>query len=278
LHADAFFAVSAAILGLCIGSFLNVVAWRAPLGQSVVAPPSACPACGRRIRWYENIPILSWIILGARCAGCRERISVRYPLGELATGLCFLAAALHSGPTAGFIREAVFLSLLILTVQTDLTHWLVLDEASIGGTVAGLILSLTPGGIGMVRSAATAAGAFLLFLAIRLVSLLVLRRRPDYVLPPEGMEDEEGFDGGMGWGDIKLAACIGAFLGPRPTAVAVFIAFVAGAAVGLFLMALGRHERRRPIPFGPFLALGGAIALFAGDSIASAYLSIAGLL
>jgi len=278
LHADAFFAVSAAILGLCIGSFLNVVAWRAPLGQSVVAPPSACPACGRRIRWYENIPILSWIILGARCAGCRERISVRYPLGELATGLCFLAAALHSGPTAGFIREAVFLSLLILTVQTDLTHWLVLDEASIGGTVAGLILSLTPGGIGMVRSVATAAGAFLLFLAIRLVSLLVLRRRPDYVLPPEGMEDEEGFDGGMGWGDIKLAACIGAFLGPRPTAVAVFIAFVAGAAVGLFLMALGRHERRRPIPFGPFLALGGAIALFAGDPIASAYLSIAGLL
>lgn len=278
MHPDVFFALSAFVLGLCVGSFLNVAAWRAPRGESVVAPPSSCPSCGRRIRWYENIPVLSWILLGARCAGCRGRISVRYPLGELAAGLAFAAAALHSGSAFGFAREAVFLCLLILTVQTDLAHWLVLDEASIGGTAAGLLLSLAPGGIGIVRSAATAAGAFVLFLAIRLGSRLILRGKPSYVLPPEGMEEEEGFDGGMGWGDVKLAACIGAFLGPWPAVVAFFTAFVTGAVAGIAMIAAGSHQRRRPIPFGPFLALGSAVGLFAGDAIAGAYLSLSGLL
>ncbi len=271
------FVVAAAVLGLCIGSFLNVVAWRIPLGQSVVAPPSACPSCGRRIRWYENIPVLSWILLGAKCAGCRTRISVRYPLGELAAGLAFAAAALHSGPTFEFAREAVFLSLLIITVQTDLTQWLVLDEVSIGGTGAGLLMSLLPGGIGIVRSAAASTAAFAVFLAIRQGSILFLRKRPSYVIPPEGFGEDEGFDGGMGWGDVKLAACIGAFLGPWPTAVALFTAFVTGAVAGLGMMAAGRHEKRRPIPFGPFLALGSVVALFAGERIIAAYLSLSGL-
>lgn len=239
----------------------------------MVFPPSSCPSCGRRIGWYDNIPVASWLALGARCRGCRTRISIRYPLGELATGLAFAGAFLHAGPTFSFLREAVFLSLMILTVQTDLEHWLVLDEASLGGTAAGLLFSMLPGGMGIPRAGATAAGAFLLFLLIRLASLLLLGRR-GYTIPPEGFEDEkDGFEGGMGWGDIKLAACIGAFLGPGKALVAFFAAFVTGAAVGILLIAAGRHGRRRPIPFGPFLAAGSAFALFAGDAVVGAYLS-----
>lgn len=276
---DSIFLLFTSILGLCVGSFLNVVAWRTPRGHSIVAPPSACPSCGRRIRWFENIPVLSWILLRARCAGCHGRISIRYPLGELATGLAFAAAALHSGPTFDFVREAVFLSLLIVTVQTDLEYWLVLDEVSIGGAVAGLLFSILPRGMGIVSSAASAAGAFLVFLAIRLASLLILRKKPGYVIPPEGFEDtgeDEGFEGGMGWGDIKLAACLGAFLGPWNTVIALFLAFISGAVVGVSLLISGKHSRRKPIPFGPFLALGAAVAVFAGERIMNGYLSAAG--
>jgi leader peptidase (prepilin peptidase)/N-methyltransferase len=270
------FGTAAFVIGLCVGSFLNVVAWRVPRGRSIVLPPSACPSCGRRIRPFENIPVLSWILLGARCAGCGTRIPVRYPLGELAGGLAFLGAWLHSGPTVGFLHDAAFLSLLIVTVQTDLDRWLVLDEVSIGGTAAGLLLSILPGGTGIAESAAAAAGGFLLFLLIRQASILVLRLKPGYVRVPEGMEDDpEGFDGGMGWGDVKLAACIGAFLGPRAAAVGFFLAFLAGASAGLAMMAAGRHRRGVPIPFGPFMAAGAAAALFAGESIAGAYLGYA---
>lgn len=275
---ETFFAVFATLFGLCIGSFLNVVAWRAPRGESIVSPPSACPSCGRRIAWFDNIPVLSWLFLRARCRGCRCRISIRYPLGELATGLLFLGAAIQDGFSLQFLSDAVFLSLMVVTVQTDLAHWIVLDEVSIGGAFAGIALSLFAGGIRPLESAGAAAGGFLFFLLVRIGSLLLLRRKPDYVIAPEGHEDEkEEFTGGMGWGDIKLAACMGAFLGPGPGAVAFFAAFLSGALIGVLAMILARRDRRVPIPFGPFLALGGALAVFAGREIWAWYLSMTGI-
>jgi leader peptidase (prepilin peptidase)/N-methyltransferase len=273
-----FFEAFAFLFGLCIGSFLNVVAWRAPRGESIVSPPSACPCCGGRIAWFDNVPVLSWLLLGASCRACGCRISFRYPLGELATGLLFLGAALSDGFSLQFLSDAVFLSLLILTVQTDLVHWIVLDEVSLGGAAAGVALSLFRSGLSPLESAGAAAGGFLFFLMIRLMSLLVLRLRPGYVLPPEGHEGEgEEFTGGMGWGDVKLAACMGAFLGPGPTVVAFFVAFLTGAITGVLVTLAGRRSRRVPIPFGPFMALGGAVAVFAGAGIWEAYLSMTGL-
>jgi leader peptidase (prepilin peptidase)/N-methyltransferase len=272
------FAVFALLFGLCIGSFLNVVAWRVPLGKSIVKPVSSCPSCGNPIRWYDNIPVLSWVILGARCRSCRTSISARYPVTEAITGLLFLAAALNRGPELLFMRDAVFLSLMVVTVRTDLDHWLVLDEVSIGGTAAGLLFALVPGGTGILPSAAAALGGFTLFLLIRWVSNLVLNKRPGYTIAPEGYEDEaEEFSGGMGWGDIKLAACIGAFLGPAAAAVAFFLAFLTGAVIGGSLILFRKRSRRIPIPFGPFMALGASISLFAGQDILNWYLGLWGM-
>jgi leader peptidase (prepilin peptidase)/N-methyltransferase len=275
---EALFTVFSLLVGLCTGSFLNVVAWRVPDGKSIVRPGSHCPSCGRPIRWYDNIPVLSWMILRARCRDCGSPISARYPLTEAVTGLLFLAAALLRGPGILFARDAVFLSCLVLTVRTDLDHWLVLDEVSLGGTAAGLLFALAPGGTGIVSSAAAAAGAFLLFLLIRWIAGLFLAGRPGYTIAPEGFEDEaEEFSGGMGWGDIKLAACIGAFLGPAASAVAFFLAFLAGAVIGGSLILFRRRSRRVPIPFGPFMALGAAVSLFCGQGILDWYLGIWGM-
>ncbi len=272
------FAIFAFLFGLCIGSFLNVVAWRVPLGKSIVKPASHCPSCGCPIRWSDNIPVLSWGILRARCRSCRAPISIRYPVTEAVTGLLFLAAALYRGPGILFIRDGLFLSCMVVTVRTDIDHWLVLDEVSIGGTAAGLLFALVPGGRGILPSAAAALGGFVLFLLVRWVSLLVLRKRPGYTIAPEGYEDEaEEFSGGMGWGDIKLAACIGAFLGPAGAAVAFFLSFLTGALVGGSLILLRKRSRRVPIPFGPFMALGASISLFAGNDILNWYLGLWGM-
>lgn len=271
---QAVFALFFLLLGLCVGSFINVVAWRVPAGRSVVRPGSACPACGTPIRWFDNVPVLSFVALGARCRNCRAPISFLYPVVELATGILFLGAALRSGPGLQAAADALLAAIMVLTVRTDLEHWLVLDEASLGGLAAGLAFALAPGGLSLLQSAGAAAGGFVLFLLIRLASLALLRSRPGYVLPPPGHEDEaDEFTGGMGWGDVKLAACTGAFMGPGRTAVAFFVAFVTGAAVGIAMMLAGRHEKRRPMPFGPFMALGALVSMFAGDALLSLYLS-----
>jgi leader peptidase (prepilin peptidase)/N-methyltransferase len=250
------FCVFALLLGLCIGSFLNVVAWRVPLGRSIVRPGSRCPSCGSDIRWHDNIPVLSWLVLRAKCRDCGGRISARYPLTEAVTGLLFLAAALVRGPGFPFARDAVFLSLLIVTVRTDMDH----------------------GGAGIFPAAAAALGGFLLFFLIRLVAGMVLKNRPGYAMAPEGHEHEaEEFSAGMGWGDIKLAACIGAFLGPGPAAVAFFLAFLAGALIGGSLILFRGRNRRVPIPFGPFMALGAAASLFFGGALLNWYLNLWGM-
>jgi leader peptidase (prepilin peptidase)/N-methyltransferase len=262
------------LFGLAVGSFLNVVALRLPEGRSVVRPRSACPHCGARIAWFDNLPLLSYLLLRGSCRACGARISPAYPAGELAVGLLFaLAVAVH-GPTLQLIPDFLLLSGLVLTVQTDLRHWIVLDEVSIGGAVAGFGLSFLPGGVSPLSSALAGGGAFLLFLGIRAASIVVLRRRPGYVQVPDGQEEDESWSGGLGWGDLKLAAMVGAFLGIVPTLVALFIGFLSGALVGGGLILLRGRDRRVPVPFGPFLALGAAVALFWGRPIWEAYMAL----
>lgn len=264
----------ALVLGMITGSFLNVVAWRVPRGESLIHPRSRCTSCGTLIKWYDNIPFLSWFILKGRCRNCGEQFSFRYALVELITGLLFACIVLKFGAGALFFRDAVFVSLLVCVILTDIDHWIILDSVSIGGAIAGIVFSFLPEGIGILRSVSAAAGAFLLFFLIRQISEHILKKKPGYTIAPAGHEDEtDEFQGGMGWGDIKLAAMIGAFLGPSATVVALFIAFLAGALTGIGAIVAGRN-RRIPIPFGPFLALGAAISLFFGHEIWSLYLSI----
>ena len=266
--------IFALLLGMITGSFLNVVAWRIPRGESIIHPRSRCTSCCVLIKWYDNIPVLSWFILRGRCRNCGEHFSFRYALVELITGLLFACVVLKYGAGILFIRDAAFLSLLVCVVLTDIDHWIILDSVSIGGAIAGIVFSILPGGIGILRSVSTAAGALLIFFLIRQLSKQILKKKPGYAIAPEGHEDEaDEFQGGMGWGVIKLAAMIGAFLGPSATAVALFIAFLTGALTGIAAMIAGRNKRI-PIPFGPFLALGASVSLFFGREIWLLYLTI----
>jgi leader peptidase (prepilin peptidase)/N-methyltransferase len=276
LLTDAFtpvFLLFAGLFGLAVGSFLNVVAWRVPLGKSIVRPGSACPSCGTPISPRDNVPVLGWILLRGKCRTCRAPISVLYPVVELSTGLLFLAAGLKTGMSPLFLHHVVFLSLMVLAVRTDLEHFMILDSVSIGGTVAGLGLSFFSGAPGFVPALLAAGGAFLFFLLIRAFSVAYLKSRNVRVEAPKGFEEEEeDFQSGLGWGDVKLAACLGAFLGPGAAVAGLFISFLAGALYGVVVLIRG-GRRAKPIPFGPFMAIGGGTALFFGNWLWNAYSS-----
>lgn len=260
------------LFGAAVGSFLNVVAWRVPRGESILRPGSRCTSCGQPVKWYDNVPVLSWFLLRGRCRSCGAAFSFRYALVELVTGLLFLGVFLRFGQSWLSLQHAVFVSLLVCTILTDIDHWLILDSVSLGGIAAGLLFTLLPGGGRFLPHLITAAAAFCLFLLVRILTIILLRRKPGYTIPPPGYEDEaEEFQGGMGWGDIKLAGMIGAFLGPSHTAVALFLSFLIGALTGTAVIIAGR-SRRVPLPFGPFLALGSILAVFAGDALWRLYL------
>lgn len=270
----AIYLVFSFLFGSSVGSFLNVVAWRVPRGESLVRPSSRCTSCGTPIKWHDNIPVLSWFFLRGRCRSCGAGFSFRYALVELVTGLVFLGILMRFGPSWLSLKYALFSSLLICTVLTDIDHFIVLDSVSLGGTAAGLLITLVPGGSSFLPSLAAAAAAFLVFLLIRAGAAVWLRRKPGYTMAPEGHEDEaDEFQGGMGWGDVKLAGMIGAFLGPSHTVVALFLSFLTGAVAGVIVVLAGRN-RRIPLPFGPFMALGSLIAVFAGGPLWDLYLRI----
>jgi leader peptidase (prepilin peptidase)/N-methyltransferase len=153
--------VYAAVVGLCVGSFLNVCISRWPEGLSVVSPRSRCPVCGYGITWYDNIPVISYLVLRGRCRGCGTRISPIYPIVELAVGLIWLAAAVRYGATLEALRLATFLTLLLGIAATDARHYIIPDEFSIGGLVLGLALSFAPGGISPTDALLGAAAGFL---------------------------------------------------------------------------------------------------------------------
>ena len=270
-------AAVAALFGAVVGSFLNVVILRLPAGESIVFPGSHCPRCGAPIRPWDNIPVFGWLALGGRCRDCREPISPRYPLVEMANALLWAALALRFGPGFQFATFAALCSALLVITLIDVDHWIIPDAITLPGIAVGLAASffLPPRG--------SLAAEFL-------HHRLGLHRLPGF-LASLGFWDSLAAlllggglfylvavvsRGGMGGGDIKLTAMMGAFLGIRDLGVAVFIGLIAGSAVGVGLMIAGRKTRKDAIPFGPFLALGGICAVFWGRSLVEWYLNLRG--
>jgi len=245
----------AAIGGLCLGSFLNVVAYRLPAGVSLVSPPSACPGCGVAIRPYDNVPVLSWLALGGHCRACDTSISPRYPLTEALTGALFAAVVIAKGASRGVWLDLVFVVALVAITRIDLEHRIIPNRIVAPLVVAALVLTvaLTPHLLVQRLIAGGAAGGFLL------VALLAYPK-------------------GMGMGDVKLAAAMGLVLGTS-VVPALFIALISGTVVGAGVMARRgvAKGRKTAIPFGPFLALGAVVAIFAGPAMVHAYLHGVGL-
>jgi len=243
-------AVFAFLGGLLLGSFTTVVAHRVPRGESIVGPRSRCPACGVQIAAYDNVPVFSWLMLRGRARCCGAAISPRYPLTELTLGLLYAATVLVLWGDPGEIALGlVFVTVLLAVTLTDLERRIVPDKILVAGAVLAVAIAAVadPGSLPERALAAAAAGGLLFLVAL-------------------------AYPQGMGLGDVKLAATMGLFLG-RNVAPAIFVALLAGAAVGLAMIALeGAAARKRAIPFAPFLAFGGVVGLLAGDQLVDWYL------
>lgn len=258
----ALLAVIAGVLGLAIGSFLNVVIWRVPRSESLLRPPSSCPACGHQIRWYDNVPLMSWIVLRRRCRDCRAPISARYPAVELLTALSFVAVVLWQRGSAASLALCYLAAVGIALAAIDLEHHRLPDAIvlpSLG--VAALLLAyaeLVPGSDGHPhRLLGALIGAVALFAAY--FALMVV------------------YPAGMGFGDVKLAALLGMYLGWAglgASLVGGFAAFLLGGVVAIVLLLVHRAGRRTAIPFGPYMVVGTWIGLVWGPGLWSAYLGV----
>lgn len=244
-------AVLAFIAGLAMGSFITVVAHRVPRGESIVAPRSRCPACGTQIASYDNVPVISWLLLRGRSRCCGEPISPRYPLAELGLGALYAVTVLVLwDEPAEVALGLVFVTTLVAITLTDLELRLIPNRILLPAAVVGvaIVVVTDPGSLPERAIAAVAAGGLLFAAAL-------------------------AYPRGMGLGDVKLAALMGLFLG-RNVAPAIFVALLTGSLVGLGVIARhGKAARKQAIPFGPFLALGGVVGLLVGDQILDLYLS-----
>jgi leader peptidase (prepilin peptidase)/N-methyltransferase len=239
----------AAALGAIIGSFLNVVIVRLPHGESVVGPRSRCRACGMELSWFDNVPIMSFLALRARCRACQAAISWRYPIVEAVTAVAFLLAAWRSASIRDMLVTWLFLSLLIAVAGIDLEHQIIPDRISVPGIALGFVTSFLGTRTSWLDSllGLLAGGGVLL-------AVIVLSR------------------GGMGGGDMKLGAMIGAFLGLKLTLLTLFGAVLLGGLVAIALLSAGIRGRKDPIPFGPFLATAAAVSTLWGEGLLGWYL------
>jgi len=242
-------AVAVFLVGACIGSFLNVVIHRLPRGESIVSPRSRCPGCGRAIRAWENIPVASFIVLGGKCTGCGGAISWRYPAVELLTATGYTAIFLLDGPGIPLLRDLLFFSLLVPIAFIDIDHRIIPDELSLGGLAAGLLLSFLPG-LPDGEWKRSVAGALLGGGILYATAFLYEKVR--------GAE-------GMGGGDIKLLAMIGAFVGWRGTLATIFFGALLGAAGGILAMRKGGEGLKTAIPFGPYLCVAALLSRYLTD-------------
>lgn len=242
--------VFAFLFGLALGSFLNVCIYRIPLKKSIVRPASSCPVCGTGIRFYDNIPILSYLMLLGRCRRCRARISLRYPLVEMMIGLLSTLLFMQLGPSLKYLSLLLFTGALVGIAFIDLEHKIIPDVISLPGVLAGLGFSFLPSaGISPVDAliGAVGGGGFLFLVG---------------VLFEKGTGRE-----GMGGGDVKLLAMIGAWMGWKALPFIVLLSSLSGAVIGVISLLTAKKDMRSRIPFGPFLALGTLGFLFFGDEI-----------
>jgi leader peptidase (prepilin peptidase)/N-methyltransferase len=246
----AFAAVFAGALGAAVGSFLNVVAYRLPRRESLLHPGSRCPGCGTAIKAYDNVPVLAWLLLRGRCRSCQTPISPRYPLVEALTALLAVTVVVVKHSAVDMALGLTLIAVLVPVALIDLEHRIIPDKLTLPAAIAALAigLALHSSGVAEQLISAAAGGGFLLVFVL-------------------------AYPRGMGMGDVKLAAVLGLFLG-RSVAVAILAAVLLGTVVGALVMArVGVQQgRKTAVPFGPFLALGGVIALLAGPHIVHWYL------
>ncbi len=249
--------VGCGLIGLVIGSFLNVVIWRVPRGESIVSPPSACPKCGQEIRPYDNIPVVSWLVLRGRCRDCGNPISARYPLVEIGTALLFAGMGWRFGPSwelpAFLYFAAIAVALSLIDIDTKrLPNVITLPSYAVGGALLLLPAVIDGSWDGYLRAW---VGALALFAFYFLLAFI--------------------YPAGMGFGDVKLAGLIGLYLGWLgwgSLLVGAFLGFLLGAVVGIALMVRGRAGRKTKIPFGPFMLMGAGIAVIWGQTLADVYI------
>ena len=254
MNPELFIQVSAFALGLVLGSFLNVVIARLPRGESIVTPPSRCPRCKKRIRPWDNVPVLSFVVLHGRCRHCRRKISWRYPVVELLSGLLLWLLVRRAEDPLVLVPQAAFLLALLAIAWIDLDTRTIPDVVTIPGVGLGLAASLfAPPGLAGALLGALCGGV-----SLWLVGTLYERAT--------GVP-------GMGGGDVKLAAMMGAFLGVGGVFGAIFLASLAGSVFGILLIALGKGSRRTAIPFGTFLAPAAIALCLYGDSLFRLYRS-----
>ena len=245
--------ITATLFGAAIGSFLNVVIYRLPIGRSVMYPPSACPTCRRALLWYENIPIVSWLALRGRCRTCATPIGVQYPIVEALTAALFGTAMWYYGPGALLASRLVFGCSLIALFAIDLEHHLLPNAITLPGIVVGFVFSFftEPGWlsslVGIVVGGGVLFGVAEAYFRVR---------------------KEEG----LGMGDVKMLAMVGAFLGWKLALVTLMMASIAGSVVGVALIVTKRGGMKYALPFGTFLALGAAAAATVGQPLLDWYL------
>jgi len=252
-----------ALIGAMVGSFLNVVIHRLPLGESVIAPRSRCPHCRHLIHWWENFPIFSWLFLWGRCRNCAMAISPRYVVVELLSAILATLLFVRLGATFAFLFYVYFAYSLLVLTYIDLDHQLLPDRLTLSGLLVGLAGS-------PLALPADPILSFLFALQGVLVGGTLL-----YTVA-WGYEKCTGRQG-MGGGDIKFLAMIGAFVGWQGVLLTLFIGSMAGSIIGLFLMVFRRADARLALPFGPFLSIGALVTLFWGPQILAWYLGRMGL-
>lgn len=244
------------LLGLALGSFANVCIWRLPQGKSVISPTSYCPRCGTHIKFYDNIPILSYLLLKGKCRFCKGHIPLRYPIVEAVMGILSLALFIRYGLSYQYFLYLGFFGSLLVITFIDLYHQIIPDEISLPGIVVGLLASLLPGEPSWIDSIfGILAGGLGLLVVAWTFQLLT------------GKE-------GMGGGDIKLLAMIGAWMGWKSLPLVVLISSVSGTLIGGGALILSKKDVGSRIPFGPFLALGAVIYFFFGAKLLSLYMGL----
>lgn len=240
------------IYGLLIGSFLNVCIYRIPKEESIAFPPSHCTSCEKRIKWYDLIPVISYVFLKGKCRYCGKKISIRYPLIELLTGVFFLALYINFGLTFQFFKFVIFICFLLVIGIIDLDTTDIYDNTIYLGIILGVILLIINyflgyGFITYLWGAFTGGG---------IISLIILLTK------------------GMGWGDAEFCLFCGLFLGFANTLLLLFISFIIGALAGIILILLKLKSRKDYLPFGPFIAIASIITVFWGNEIISFYLAL----
>lgn len=255
-------AIWVGLLGLLVGSFLNVVVWRVPRGESVVSPPSACPRCGHRIRARDNVPVVSWLVLRGRCRDCGNPISARYPAVEAATGVLFVVLAMAVGPTWALPAVLYLGAIGVALTLIDLDHHRLPNSIVLPSYVVGAVLltlaSWNPGGESdwgaLLRAAIGCVGLYVFYFGAAIA-----------------------YPAGMGFGDVKLAGVLGMYLawfGWGAFAVGAFGAFLLGGVFSVGLLLARRAGRKSGIPFGPWMLAGALLGLLVGETLWDAYLGL----